>query len=228
VAACGQILPDITRAGGGQRANDADKTPVGRLHWGSPTLAMMMPPTFFRTPNDFRQWLDVHAASAQALLVGYHKVGTGVACMSWTESVDEALCHGWIDGVRKRIDEATYSIRFTPRKPASIWSAVNIAKVEQLRLQGRMTPAGLAALAKRTASRSAIYSHEQHETAKLLAEEVRAFESAPMAWAFFEQTPPSYKKRVLHWVCGAKRPATRSARLNKLIEACAAGLRLSW
>jgi uncharacterized protein YdeI (YjbR/CyaY-like superfamily) len=194
----------------------------------APTTAMMTPPTFFRTPKDFRQWLEVHAASTQELLVGYHKVGTDVACMSWSESVDEALCHGWIDGVRKRIDEATYSIRFTARKPASIWSVVNIAKVEQLRLQGCMAPAGLAAFAKRTESRSAIYSHEQNETAKLLGDEVRAFKRESMAWAFFEQTPPSYKKRVLHWVCGAKRPATRSARLNKLIEASAASLRLAW
>lgn len=143
--------------------------------------------------------------------MGYHKVGTGKPCMSWSESVDEALCHGWIDGVRKRIDEATYSIRFTPRKPASIWSAINIAKVEQLRLEGRMMPAGLSAFAKRTASRSAIY-----------------FESDTTAWAFFEQTPPSYKKRVLHWVCSAKKPATRSARLQKLIEASVARQRLPW
>lgn len=188
----------------------------------------MTPPKFFKTSKAFRQWLAAHAASAQELLVGYHKVGTGEACMSWSESVDEALCYGWIDGVRKRIDEATYSIRFTPRKPASIWSAVNIAKVERLRQEGRMMPAGLAAFEKRTASRSAIYSHEQTETAELLAEELRAFESDPMAWAFFEQTPPSYKKRVLHWVCSAKKPATRSARLKKLIATSAAGLRLSW
>ena len=160
--------------------------------------------------------------------MGYHKVGTGKPCMSWSESVDEALCHGWIDGVRKRIDEATYSIRFTLRKPASIWSAINIAKVEQLRLEGRMMPAGLSAFAKRTASRSAIYSHEQNETAKLLADEERAFESDITAWAFFEQTPPSYKKRVLHWVCSAKKPATRSARLQKLIEASVARQRLPW
>ncbi len=188
----------------------------------------MTPPKFFKTSKAFRQWLAAHAGSAQELLVGYHKVGTGEPCMSWSESVDEALCYGWIDGVRKRIDEATYSIRFTPRKPASIWSAVNIAKVERLQQEGRMMPAGLAAFEKRTASRSAIYSHEQTETAELLAEELRAFESDPMAWAFFAQTPPSYKKRVLHWVCSAKKPATRSARLKKLIATSAAGLRLSW
>ncbi|MGJ7527307.1 YdeI/OmpD-associated family protein [Variovorax sp. GB1P17] len=186
----------------------------------------MMLPTFFKTPKAFRQWLETHAGSAEELLVGYHKVGTGEPCMSWSESVDEALCFGWIDGVRKRIDEATYSIRFTPRKPTSIWSAINIAKVEQLRLEGRMTPAGLSAFAKRTASRSAVYSHEQDETAKLLTHEVRAFEGDKTAWAFFELTPPSYKKRLLHWVCSAKKPETRSARLTKLIEACAAGQRL--
>lgn len=182
--------------------------------------------TFFKTPQAFRRWLESHAGSARELLVGYHKVGTGKPCMSWSQSVDEALCFGWIDGVRRRVDDATYTIRFTPRKPASIWSAVNIAKVEQLRQQGRMTPAGLGAFAKRTASRSAVYSHEQEETAELLAHELRAFKSDPAAWAFFEQTPPSYRKRVLHWVCSAKKPATRSTRLARLIEASAARERL--
>lgn len=186
----------------------------------------MAHPRFFKTPQAFRRWLDVHAGSTQELLVGYFKVGTGEPCMTWSASVDEALCHGWIDGVRRRVDEATYTIRFTPRKPTSIWSAVNIAKVEQLRLAGRMTPAGLGAFEKRTASRSAVYSHEQSESAELLPDEVRAFERDTTAWAFFEQTPPSYRKRVLHWVCGAKKPATRSARLARLIEASAARQRL--
>ena len=117
--------------------------------------------TFFATPQAFRQWLERHAASAPELLVGFHKVGSGRPSMGWSESVDEALCFGWIDGIRRRLDEHTYSIRFTPRKPSSIWSAVNIAKVEQLQAAGRMTPAGLAAFAHRKAHKSAIYSHEQ-------------------------------------------------------------------
>lgn len=186
----------------------------------------MTSPKFFKTPQAFGQWLAVHADSAQALLVGYHKVGTREPCMSWSESVDEALCHGWIDGVRRRLDEATYAIRFTPRQPTSIWSAVNIAKVERLRLEGRMTPAGLSAFAKRTAARSAIYSHEQNGIAELGADELRAFQGDKAAWAFFEQTPPSYRKRVLHWVCSARKPATRNARLSKLIAASLALQRL--
>ena len=109
-------------------------------------MASQTTPTFFATPKAFRQWLERHADSAPELLVGFHKVGSCCPSMGWSESVDEALCFGWIDGIRRRIDEHTYSIRFTPRKPSSIWSAVNIAKVEQLQAAGRMTPAGLAAL----------------------------------------------------------------------------------
>lgn len=158
--------------------------------------------------------------------MGYHKVGTGTPCMSWSASVDEALCHGWIDGVRRRIDDATYTIRFTPRKTSSIWSAINIAKVERLRLEGRMTQAGLRAFEKRTASRSAVYSHEQDESAELRPDEMRAFARDEAAWTFFERTPPSYRKRMLHWVCGARKVETRSARWARLIEASAAGQRL--
>ena len=186
----------------------------------------MQEPLFFKTPTVFRQWLDAKASSELELLVGFHKVGTGEPCMTWSESVDEALCFGWIDGVRRRIDDTKYSIRFTPRKPTSIWSSVNIAKVDRLQREGRMTPAGLAAFAKRTASRSSVYSHEQKETAELLAHERLAFESNQVAWRFFEQTPPGYKKRFLHWVCSAKKAETRSARLAKLIEASALQQRL--
>ena len=148
--------------------------------------------------------------------------------MSWPESVDEALCFGWIDGVRKRIDDSAYTIRFTPRKPGSIWSAVNIAKVAQLQASGRMRPEGVAAFAKRTEARSKIYSHEQDTTAELSAAELQAFQRNEAAWRFFtDATPPSYKKVVLHWICSAKKPETRAARLAKLVEASAAGQRLN-
>jgi uncharacterized protein YdeI (YjbR/CyaY-like superfamily) len=186
----------------------------------------MTAPTFFSNSESFRRWFETHAGSATELLVGFHKVGTGTPCMSWSESVDEALCFGWIDGVRKRIDDASYTIRFTPRKPTSIWSAINIAKVAQLQAQGRMTAAGAEAFAKRTAAKSAVYSHEQAATAELSATELRAFKNHKAAWQFFENTPPGYKKVMLHLICTAKRPETRSARLAKLVEACAAGLRL--
>lgn len=186
----------------------------------------MTAPTFFPNAEDFRQWLEANAGSATELLVGFHKVGTEQPSLSWSEAVDEALCAGWIDGVRKRIDDATYSIRFTPRRPTSIWSAINIAKVERLQTEGRMTPAGARAFAQRTEARSAVYAHEQEEAAELSPAELRAFERNEVAWTFFKSTPPGYKKVVLHWVCSAKRPGTRDARLAKLIDASAAGQRL--
>lgn len=186
----------------------------------------MKSPTFFPTATAFRQWLASNAGSATELLVGFHKVGSGRPCMSWSESVDEALCFGWIDGVRKRIDDASYSIRFTPRKPTSIWSAINIAKIAQLQAEGRITPAGAKAFAKRTEAKSKVYSHEREAPAELSAAELRSFKRNKAAWRFFESTPPSYRKVVLHWITGAKQPETRVARLAKLLEASAAGQRL--
>ncbi len=186
----------------------------------------LQPPRFFTTAGAFRDWLEANAARAPELLVGFHKIGSGRPSMSWSESVDEALCFGWIDGVRKRIDDATYSIRFTPRKPASIWSAINIAKVAQLQVEGRMRPAGAEAFARRTEARSKVYAYERDAPAELAPAELHAFKRDKAAWRFFESTSPSYRKVVLHWVCGAKRPETRAARLGKLREACAAGRRL--
>ena len=183
-------------------------------------------PTFFAAPAAFRQWLQAHAASSSELIVGFHKVASGQACMTWSESVDEALCFGWIDGVRRRIDDHTYSIRFTPRKPSSIWSAVNIAKMEQLQTAGRMTPAGLQAFAHRKAGKSAIYSHEQVTPAELPAPQLREFQRHKKAWQFFETTPPGYQKTLLHWVTSAKRPETQAARFSQLLAACMAGERL--
>lgn len=185
-----------------------------------------MNPTFFDSAQAFRQWLEAHAAHEPSVLVGYHKVGTGRASMSWSESVDEALCFGWIDGVRKRIDDQAYVIRFTPRKANAIWSAVNIAKFEHLQAQGRMTPAGAAAFAHRTPARSGVYAHEQSTTAALTDHECQAFKGDQAAWAYFEGTSPGYKKVILHWVTTAKKPETRAARPAKLVQACASGLRL--
>ena len=182
--------------------------------------------TFFSTPAAFRQWLQTHAAHATELLVGFHKVGSGRPCMTWSESVDEALCFGWIDGVRRRLDEHTYCIRFTPRKPSSIWSAVIIAKMEQLQAAGRMTPAGLQAFAHRKAHKSAIYSHEQAAPAELPAAQLREFRRHRKAWKFFEATPPGYQKTMLHWITSAKRPQTRDARFAQLLTACEAGERV--
>lgn len=175
----------------------------------------------------FRQWLERHSASAPELLVGFHKVGSGRPSMDWSESVDEALCFGWIDGIRRRIDEHTYSIRFTPRKPSSILSAGNIAKMAQLQAAGRMTPAGLAAFVHRKTDKSAVYSHEQVGVTALPVPMQRAFQRNKAAWQYFqESTPPSYRKMMLHWIASAKRNATREARFAQLVAACAAGERI--
>lgn len=187
----------------------------------------MAEPTFFETAEAFRHWLQTHAAKESELLVGFYKVGTGRTSMSWSESVDEALCFGWIDAVRKRIDDQAYSIRFTRRKPTSVWSAVNIAKVEQLRAAGKMTPAGEQAFALRREHKSRIYAYETKVTAELSVEEQRAFKRDKAAWAYFEAAPPGYRHQILHRITSAKRPETRASRLAKLVEACAAGIRLT-
>lgn len=186
----------------------------------------MTAPQFFETARVFRSWLETNAATAPELIVGFYKVDSGHPSMSWPESVDEALCFGWIDGVRKRIDADAYQIRFTPRKATSIWSAINIAKFEMLQAQGRMTPAGVEAFAKRKADKSVIYAYEQEQTAELSAEELRVFQRDKAAWTFFAATPPGYRKVLLHWVTTAKKVETRASRLATLMAACAAGKRL--
>ena len=183
-------------------------------------------PKYFDRAADFRAWLQENASSAGELLVGFRKVGSGLPSMTWPESVDEALCFGWIDGVRKRIDDVAYQIRFTPRKADSIWSAVNIAKFEKLRADGRMTPQGAAAFGRRSTARSVVYSYEQAQGAQLDADEIKAFRRQRAAWLWFEQAPPSYRKTVLHWITSARKPQTRAARLAKLVAACATGARL--
>jgi uncharacterized protein YdeI (YjbR/CyaY-like superfamily) len=183
-------------------------------------------PLFFQHAPAFRQWLERHAASCSELFVSFHRVATGLPCMSYAESVDEALCFGWIDGLRRRVDEHRYLIRFTPRQASSIWSAVNIAKVQRLRVQRRMAPPGDKAFALRSAARSAIYAHEQASPADLSRGELRVFKRSPPAWKFFEAAPRGYRKRVLHWVTSAKRGETRASRLTRLVEACAVSQRL--
>jgi len=186
----------------------------------------MTAPVYFADAQAFRAWLAAHAYDARELLVGFHKVGTGKPCMRWSESVDQALCFGWIDGVRKGVDDATYTIRFTPRKAGSIWSAVNIDKVARLREQGLMTPAGEAAFAQRSEDRSRVYSHERTTDAELAPEDLARFKRHKAAWTYFEACPPGYRKRMLHVVTSAKKPETRAARLDRLIDACAQGRRL--
>ncbi len=185
-----------------------------------------MPPRFFAKAAHFRLWLERNSTTAGELVVGFHKVGSGRPSMNWPDSVDEALCYGWIDGVRKRIDEQSYLIRFTPRKAGSIWSAVNVAKAEHLIAQGRMQPAGLVAYQRRTAARTSIYSYEQVEEARLTDEEQRRFRRDKVAWNYFQAAPTAYRRTMLHRVAAAKRPETRARRLERLIAACAQGTRL--
>jgi uncharacterized protein YdeI (YjbR/CyaY-like superfamily) len=181
-----------------------------------------MKPIFFETASDFRKWLKKNHNKETELLVGYYKVGSGKPSMTWSESVDEALCFGWIDGVRNSIDKDSYQIRFTPRKPSSIWSAVNIKKVEALTSKGLMQAAGLASFEKRTADKSKIYTHEIGEV-KLEKSFEKEFKTNKKAWAYFKSLAPSYKKLSINWVMSAKQEATRIKRLKELIGDCENG-----
>jgi uncharacterized protein YdeI (YjbR/CyaY-like superfamily) len=175
--------------------------------------------TFFETADRFAAWLEKHGGFKAELIVGYYKQGSGRASMTWAESVDEALCFGWIDGVRKRIDDDTYQIRFTPRKPTSIWSRINIDRALVLKRQGRMREAGLKAFAHRREDKSRIYSYEQQKIAALDPATEARFRKVKAAWKFFEAQPPSYRQLVIWRIVSAKRPETRERRLHDLIQA---------
>jgi len=182
-------------------------------------------PTFFATPAEWRAWLEEHHATAADLSVGFWKRDTGKPSITWPQSVDEALCFGWIDGVRHRIDDEAYRIRFSPRKPGGIWSQVNLNRFAELKAQGRVTPAGQAAHddARR---RTKVYSHERPH-AEFRPQEIARFQADAAAWAYFQACPPSYRKVAVHRVASAKGEATRARRLDFLIDACARGLRLA-
>jgi uncharacterized protein YdeI (YjbR/CyaY-like superfamily) len=182
-------------------------------------------PLFFPSPAAFRVWLERNHSTATELLVGYYKVETGRPSLTWSESVDQALCFGWIDGIRRSVDRESYCIRFTPRKPSSTWSAINARKVKELIKQGLMRPAGLAAFQKRKKKRSGIYSYENrpHEFPTTLEKRFRANKDA---WTFFSQQSPSYRRTIVYWVVSAKKDDTQLSRLIKAIDACALGKRL--
>ncbi|MBE8726282.1 YdeI/OmpD-associated family protein [Flavobacterium hungaricum] len=175
-----------------------------------------MNPTFFADQKDFRIWLEKNHKNEKELLVGFYKVTSKKASMSWSESVDQALCFGWIDGVRKSIDTESYTIRFTPRKKSSIWSAINIQKMEDLTKAGLMKEEGLKAFSFRTENKSKIYSHEKEPVPLDLVYE-KEFKSNTIAWEFFEKQAPSYKKVMIHWIMSAKQEKTRQSRLAKTI-----------
>ncbi|GGH02817.1 YdeI/OmpD-associated family protein [Mucilaginibacter phyllosphaerae] len=177
-----------------------------------------MEPVFFETPASFRAWLQKHADKETELLVGFYKTGSGKPGITWPQAVDEALCFGWIDGVRRSLGEESYCIRFTPRKPGSIWSAVNIKKVALLTEKGLMQPAGLAAYAKRREERSAVYSFEV-EAIALKHEYELQFKNNKKAWDFFQKQAPWYKKLSIHRVMTAKQEKTQLSRLAAIIAA---------
>lgn len=180
---------------------------------------------FFSKPEDFRGWLEENHKAEKELWVGFYKVGSGIPSITWPESVDEALCFGWIDGIRKSIDEKSYKIRFTPRSPKSIWSAVNIRKIAHLTKLGKMRPAGLEAFNKLDLKKATIYSFEQENISldKTFEQKLKANKTA---WNFFQSLPPSAKKQTIHWLMSAKRKDTKLTRLDTLIKCSEDGQRI--
>jgi uncharacterized protein YdeI (YjbR/CyaY-like superfamily) len=179
--------------------------------------------TFFESPAAFRAWLDEHHETAQELWVGFYKKSSGRPSITWPESVDEALCFGWIDGIRKSLDDNSYTIRFTPRKPRSNWSAVNIARVAELTRLGQVRPAGRKAFERRVEEKSGVYSYEQRHAAQLGEAYEQQFRANPAAWDFFQAQPAGYRRTAIWWVVSAKKEATRLKRLATLIEDSAQG-----
>ena len=185
----------------------------------------MAEPAFFPTAADFRRWLEANHATAPELLVGFWKKGSGKPSIDWPQARDQALCYGWIDGVRKSLGDDAYTIRFTPRRKGSIWSKVNVERFHALKTAGQMTQAGERAFQAGRENRS----HYSYESAprELAPEEIAQFKANAAAWADWEKRPPGYRKVVLHWVTSAKRPETRARRLATLIEDSAASRKIA-
>ena len=193
-----------------------------RVSHGKPgnrgTLVTTLKAVFFASPADYRSWLENHHDNTAELWVGFYKMTSGKPSITWPESVDEALCFGWIDGQRRGIDRVSYTIRFTPRKPGGIWSSVNIKRVKELTARGLMRPAGLKAFEARNPGKSGIYSYEQRKPAELDPVAERRFRANKKAWEFFQKQPPSYRKAAIWWVVSAKKAETRGKRLSELIR----------
>ena len=185
----------------------------------------MKEPTFFATAADFRHWLEANHEIAPELLVGFWKKGSGRPSIDWPEARDEALCVGWIDGIRKSLGDESYTIRFTPRRKGSIWSKVNVERYEALTGEGRMTPAGVRAY-EENVSRSGVYAYE-NALSELTGTETAMFKRNKAAWTDWEKRPPGYRRVVLHWIGSAKKPETRARRLATLIEDSAAGRKIA-
>ena len=174
--------------------------------------------TFFANQAEFRKWFEKHHKSEKELLVGFYKVSSNKPSISWSESVDQALCFGWIDGIRRSVDEESYCIRFTPRRSNSVWSDINIKKVENLTKAGLMTAEGLKAFNLRKDNKSGIYSYE-NEHGGFDTNFANTFKNNTIAWEFFSKQAPSYRKAVTNWIMSAKQESTRLARLEKTINA---------
>ncbi|GAB1473672.1 YdeI/OmpD-associated family protein [Bacteroidota bacterium] len=174
--------------------------------------------TFFKTEDEFREWLEKNHEKEKELLVGFYKVDSGKPSMSWTQSVDQALCFGWIDGIRKSIDEESYCIRFSPRRSNSVWSAINIKKIEELTKAGLMKPAGIKIFNDRNLDKCEVYSYEKEQII-IDSKYENIFRENNIAWDFFMKQAPSYKKAVLRWIMSGKQEDTRLSRLEKTIKA---------
>jgi uncharacterized protein YdeI (YjbR/CyaY-like superfamily) len=186
-----------------------------------------MTPVYFKNQEEFRNWLEKNYKTETELLVGYYKVDSGRPGMTWSQSVDQALCFGWIDGIRRSIDKGKYCTRFTPRKPTSIWSKINIDKIGELKKKGLMRPSGIAAFNNRKKSKSGIYSFE-NQPATLSDGLEAGFKVNISAWDFFKSQAPSYQKMIIHWIMAARQEKTRLARLEKLISASEKQSRLTF
>ncbi len=186
----------------------------------------MIKPTFFESPGELRAWFEKHYATERELWVGFYKKGSGLPSITWPEAVDQALCFGWIDGIRKSIDDTSYVNRFTPRKASSTWSARNIARVKELSREGLMHPAGIKAFEARSDERSAVYSYEQRHAAQFDPAHEREFRRHKKAWEFFQSQPPSYQRAATWWVISAKKEETIAKRLAELIDESERGRRV--
>ena len=184
----------------------------------------MAEPAYFETEADFRRWLAANHETTPELLVGFWKKASGKPSIDWPQARDQALCFGWIDGVRRSLGDEAYTIRFTPRRKGSIWSKINVDRFSALSAAGQMTPAGVLAY-EENKHKSGVYAYE-NEQKQLTAEEERRFRRNKAAWTDWEQRPPSYRRSALYWITGAKRPETRSKRLTDLIDVSAEGRRL--
>lgn len=182
-------------------------------------------PIFFPTQKDLHKWFQKNHKKEKEFLIGFYKVSSGKPSITWSQSVDEAICFGWIDGIRRSIDDESYCIRFTPRSPKSNWSAINIKKVEELTKLGLIKPEGLHAFGLRKENRSKIYSYENSAVIFDKSNEEK-FKANKQAWKHFQSMPPSYQKTTTRWVMSAKQETTRLKRLDELMRDCAAGKKI--